>query len=103
MYGCNPKNQSLVDYKQHNVIYKSLPNKWINGIPYSSYTSLDLPPENTHIQKSDKTIRVNLLITTPQAGLVWKIPLLKNPSLIRPYRMNLTLWSYPTGSLQGNK
>lgn len=64
---------------------------------------MDLTPENTHIQTSDKTIKVNLLISSAEGGLVWKIPLLKNPALIRPYRMNLTLWSYPVGSLHGNK
>lgn len=35
--------------------------------------------------------------------MAWKIPLLKNPSTSKPYRMNLTLWSYPAATTQGHK
>ncbi len=53
--------------------------------------------------KSDSTIRISLLLTAHSGGLVWKIPLLKNPASDKPFRMNLTLWSYPGPSPQGHK
>lgn len=90
--------------------YGSLPHKWINGIPYSGWVSSSpsVVPFNfeTCIEKSASTIRINLLLST--AGLyggnaIWKIPLLKNPSTEKPFRMNLTLWSYPAGTTQGHK
>ena len=80
------------------MVTKSLPNKWVNGIPYSCYTSQGSAAEQTTITKSDKTIRVNLLIATYASSMVWKIPLLKNPSTL-----NLTLWSYPASTTQGHK
>ncbi len=43
LYGDNPKNTSIVDNNLHNMVYTSLPNKWINGIPYSCWTSLGSP------------------------------------------------------------
>jgi hypothetical protein len=85
------------------MVTKSLPNKWVNGIPYSCYTSQGSAAEQTTITKSDKTIRVNLLIATYASSMVWKIPLLKNPSTQKPLRMNLTLWSYPASTTQGHK
>ena len=35
--------------------------------------------------------------------MTWKIPLLKNPLTVKPFRMNLTLWSYPAATTQGHK
>jgi hypothetical protein len=80
LYGKDPKNQSLINNNQHNLLYKSLPNKWINGIPYSGFTSQNSAAEQTTVQKSNNKVRINLLLANPVAGLYWKIPLLKNPA-----------------------
>jgi hypothetical protein len=62
------------------MVYTSLPNKWINGMPYSCWTSLPSLPEQTTVLKSDKTIRINLLLAVYSTNVIWKIPLMKNPS-----------------------
>lgn len=103
LYGEDDKNSSIVDNLLHNMVYTSLPHKWINGIPYSCWTDRGTPAEQTTIAKSQKTIRINLLLETYTAGMVWKIPLLKNPATEKPFRMNLTLWSYPAAATQGHK
>lgn len=80
LYGDDSTNSTIVDNLQLNMGYTSLPNKWINGLPYSCWTSLNSAAEQTSIEKSDKTIRINLLLASYTANMVWKIPLLKNPS-----------------------
>jgi hypothetical protein len=35
--------------------------------------------------------------------MIWKVPLLKNSATEKPFRMNLTLWSYPAATTQGHK
>jgi len=65
------------------MVYKSLPNKWINGIPYSCHTSLGSAAEQTCLSKSDTTIRINLLLAIyagSMGSMIWKVPLLKNPT-----------------------
>ena len=114
LYGENPKNTSIIDNTLHNMLYTSLPNKWINGIPYSGWTSLGHSNLLNTIEKSDKTIRINLLLpeyaaptaippAIPTPMFIWKIPLLKNPASEKPLRMNVTLWSYPATHTQGHK
>lgn len=39
LYGEDSTNTTIVNNLQLNMGYKSLPNKWINGIPYSCWTS----------------------------------------------------------------
>jgi len=80
LYGDDSTNSTIVNNLQLNMVYNSLPNKWFNGIPYSCWTSLNSAAEQTCIEKSDKTIRINLLLAAYTAGIVWKVPLLKNPS-----------------------
>ena len=88
------------------MVYKSLPNTWINGIPYSGWTSTGLSNLLNTVEKSDQTIRINLLMPSyvaPAPTFTWKIPLLRNPGTEVPLRMNVTLWSYPATHTQGHK
>jgi hypothetical protein len=64
---------------------------------------LSSPAESTIVQKSGSTIKISLLLSAPSAGMIWKIPLLRNPNTEKPFRMNLTLWGYATGATKGNK
>ena len=46
-YGDDSTNSTIVNNLQLNMVYKSLPNKWINGIPYSCWTSQGSAAEQT--------------------------------------------------------
>jgi hypothetical protein len=86
------------------MVYTSLPHKWINGIPYSGWTSLGHSNLLNTVEKSDKTIKINLLLPAFAAPtFTWKIPLLKNPDTEKPLRMNITLWAYTATHAQGHK
>ena len=61
-YGTDPKNRTIIDNSLDNMLYKSLGKKWINGIPYSCYTSTSAAPEQTCISTSSSTIRISLLL-----------------------------------------
>ena len=97
-------NNSRIDNLDYNILHDLIGDSWINGDPYSCYTSTISDPEQTCISTGNggNTIKIthslepNYLISVPY---LWKIPLLKNPSLVdQPFRMNLTLWTYQTGS-----
>jgi hypothetical protein len=43
-YGVSSSNQTRIDYLNTNIIYDQLPNQWINGIPYTCFTSTAAAP-----------------------------------------------------------
>ena len=94
-----------IDNLNYNIQYDILGNKWINGAPYTCFTSTRSPPNQTTIHTGNgfnsKKIRITHLLETAYSGgtqYVWKVPLLLNPAIVdRPFRMNLTLWVYDSG------
>ena len=95
-----------MNYLNYNIGFDRLPNKWVNGVPYSGYSESTSSIKTT-VSQSDNNFKIKLLLeqnSYPVSGLaVWKIPLLKNPSTNKPLRMNLTMWNYPAASTQGHK
>lgn len=100
-YGLDTTNSSWINNLGYNVAYTLLPNNWINGIPYSGYTSTNANAEQTCVYIDPKTYRIALLLESAySAGVAynWKIPLLLNPSTVNStFRMNLTLYTYWNG------
>lgn len=80
---------------------------WVNGAPYSCWTKTGALAEETCLHSSSSTIRVVLLLETSFIANVpyqWKIPLLLNPFEERQtFRMNLTLYTYSSGSARPQK
>lgn len=103
-WGVNYNNQTRIDNLNYNVKYDLLNNKWINGAPYTCYTSTGSLANQTTIHTGNglnnhRTRITHLLETNYAAGTkyIWKVPLLLNPATANlPFRMNLTLWTYQT-------
>jgi hypothetical protein len=38
-YGVSSTNNTRINYLNNNIVYSQLPDKWINGIPYTCFTS----------------------------------------------------------------
>ena len=93
-----------------NLVYQDfIPEKWINGAPFTGWTSTGSPDEHLSVHKSagdgsllKNNIRVTLLLEPSFASgtaFQLKIPMLKNPSSDdMPFRMNVTLKTFPAGS-----
>ena len=100
-YGIDEQNSSRINNQNYNIAYDIIPNHWINGIPYSCYSSTGSQPEQTSLH-TGQTIRITHLLETAYISsttYIWKIGLLKNPSTANlPFRMNLTLWTYQPGT-----
>ena len=43
-YGIDIANQTYIDFNGFNIAYKFLPNKWVNGLPYSGHTLTPMLP-----------------------------------------------------------
>ena len=103
-YGANYSNESRINNLNYNIKYDILNNKWINGAPYSCYTSTLSKANQTTVHtgtgNNNKRTRITHLLETAYVGgtkYIWKVPLLLNPSILNlPFRMNLTLWTYQT-------
>jgi hypothetical protein len=101
-YGVDTADQNYIDNGGYNIVYKTLPTQWINGLPYSCWTSTASLPEQTCVHVSSSVARVVHLLETGYTANVpyrWKTPLLLNPQLSNvTFRMNLTLYTYQVGS-----
>lgn len=101
-YGVDYNNISRISNLNYNLNYDILNSNWLNGAPYSCWTSTNSTANQTNIHigkgnKNDKIKITHLLETQYIAGTkyIWKIPLLLNPiNLNIPFRMNLTLYNY---------
>jgi hypothetical protein len=63
------------------MIFTNLPNLWVNGAPYSCYTSTLAKAEQTCIHISSKQLRIVLVLEKNYISNVlynWKIPMIKN-------------------------
>lgn len=87
-YGVDYNNQSRIDNLNYNIKYDYLNNKWINGAPYSCYSSTLSLANQTCVHTGEgfnnkRTRITHLLETAYVAGTkyVWKIPLLLNPAI----------------------
>jgi len=39
LMGIDINDQLRIDNANYNILYTNIPNKWVNGLPYSCYTS----------------------------------------------------------------
>jgi hypothetical protein len=61
-YGLDATNSSWINDLGYNIGYSLLPNNWINGMPYSGYTSTFANAEQTCVHQSSKTYKLALLL-----------------------------------------
>lgn len=106
-YGIDTKNASWVNNAGFSIGYSYLPTDWVNGLPYTGITSTFANPEQTCFYQDSKTFKLSLLLeNTYFAGVDynWKIPLLMNPTNSNiTFRMNLTLYTYWSGTARHQK
>jgi hypothetical protein len=106
-YGIDTTNTSWMSNAGFNIGYSYLPTNWVNGMPYTGYTSTHANAEQTVFEQDSKTFRISLLLESQFLGGVsynWKIPLLMNPSNSNiTFRMNLTIYTYWTGTARHQK
>lgn len=106
-YGVNYNNQTRIDNLNYNIKYDIINNKWINGAPYTCYSSTKSLANQTTVHTgnglNNKRTRITHLIEKAYAATtkyIWKVPLLLNPSTLNlPFRMNLTLWTYQASGI----
>jgi hypothetical protein len=61
-YGVDTKSREYIDNSGYNIAYKTLPVTWINGIPYSCWTSTSALPEQTCFHATESSLRAVLLL-----------------------------------------
>lgn len=61
-YGVDSSNLTRIDYLNNSIVYDQLPSKWINGIPYTCFTSTNAFAEHTCVYTSASKIKIALLL-----------------------------------------
>jgi hypothetical protein len=106
-YGIDTTNTSWINNAGFNIGYTYLPTNWVNGLPYTGYTSTHANAEQTCFYKDSNSFKVALLLENNYLAGVsynWKIPLLMNPITSNmTFRMNLTLQTYWAGTARKQK
>jgi hypothetical protein len=106
-YGIDRTNASWINNAGFSIGYSYLPTNWVNGLPYTGITSTFANAEQTCFYQDSKTFKLSLLLENKYFAGVnynWKIPLLMNPTSSNiTFRMNLTLYTYWTGTARQQK